>query len=261
KFTPSAIKQVNVKESDIGRPISDISTNIKFSTMMEDIRSVISSSQIIEKEIETLDNKWYQMRLLPCIRQQNNKTDGVIVSFNDITNLKTAQKILIKINEDHNTFIFSASHDLKAPVSNIEALSKNLYDMISPDRGDMIDVANMIIISAIKLKETIGELGDITKIEKEAAEELIEKISISSLLEEIKLSIQDMIIKSNLKINCNFKVEEISFSKKNFRSILLNLLTNAIKYRSPERSLEVTISSERKNNYIIVSLEDNGLGI
>src|SRR6185312_6964300 len=105
KFTPSAIKQVNVKDSDIGRPISDISTNIKFSTMMEDIRSVVSSSHIIEKEIETLDNRWYQMRLLPYVKQQNNSTDGVIVSFNDITDLKTAQKKLIKINEDHNTFI------------------------------------------------------------------------------------------------------------------------------------------------------------
>ena len=261
KFTPSAVKQVNVKESDIGRPISDISTNIKFSTMMEDIRSVISSSVVIEKEVETMDNKWYQMRLLPYVKQQNNSIGGVIVSFNDITDLKTAQRKLIKINEDHNTFIYSASHDLKAPASNIEALSKNLYEMIEPDKEEMRDVANMIMISTAKLKETISELADITKIEKEASEELVETVNINGMLEEVKLSIRDMMVKSNLKINCDFKEEEVFFSKKNFRSILLNLLTNAIKYHSPERELEITINSFKKNNYIILSVEDNGMGI
>ncbi len=262
KFTPSAIKQVNVKESDIGRPISDISTNIKFSTMMEDIRSVISTSNVIEKEVETLDNKWYQMRLLPYLKQQHNNTDGVIVSFNDITDLKIAQRKLIKINEDHNTFIYSASHDLNSPASNIEALSQHLSNIIGNEGNQQLkEVADMIRTSTVKLRETIGELADITKIEKEASEEHVENVNFNNLLEEIKFSIRDMMLKNNVKITCHFQEEEVNFPKKNLRSILLNLLTNAIKYHSPERDPEITIRTTKKDAYTLLSVQDNGMGI
>src|SRR5690606_15344980 len=63
KFSPISIKQLNIRESDIGRPIGDISTNIKFSSLLHDIKSVIDSQETIEKNIETTDGKWYSMMI------------------------------------------------------------------------------------------------------------------------------------------------------------------------------------------------------
>ncbi|HSF56255.1 MAG TPA: chemotaxis protein CheB, partial [Algoriphagus sp.] len=75
KFTPSAINQINLKDSDIGRVISDISTNIRFSSLMDDIRKIILNSTTIEKQVQTLDGRWYQMMGIPYVRQQDNRQD------------------------------------------------------------------------------------------------------------------------------------------------------------------------------------------
>ncbi|MFC4871973.1 CheR family methyltransferase [Negadavirga shengliensis] len=261
KFTPSAVKQINLKESDVGRPISDISTNIKFSTMVEDMQKVAESSHLIEKEVETMDRKWYKMVVLPYVRQQDSQTDGVIISFNDITDLKIAQKKLIKINKDHNTFIYSVAHDLNAPATNIESLANLLLDSIGPENSEINEIARLVRDSVVKLKETILELSDITKLEKQFSEDFVENVNFYDLLEEVKLSIHDMLIKTDLKLTYDFQAETINFSKKNLRSILMNLLTNAIKYRSKDRNPEVHIHTERNNDYTILSVRDNGIGI
>lgn len=261
KFTPSAIKQVNLKETDIGRPLSDISTNIKFSHMMEDLRTVLSSSKMIEKQIETLNNKWYQMTLHPYVRQHDNETDGVIISFNEITDLKEAKNKLIKINQDHHTFIYSVSHDLKAPIANIEGLISALDNSIEEDPAQVYELVDLINLSVKKLKDIIVELSDIPKIERESSEEIQEPIVLSTLFEEIALSIKEIVVKSKASIIVDFNVNEIRYSKKNLRSILLNLLTNSIKYKSPERDPEITIRTEKSGDFIVLSIADNGRGI
>ncbi|HXA02230.1 MAG TPA: chemotaxis protein CheB [Cytophagaceae bacterium] len=259
KFTPSAIKQINLKESDVGRPLSDISTNIKFGTLIDDINNVILASIANEKEIQTTDGRWYQMVILPYIKEQNNQNDGAIITFNDITELKRAQDKLTKINADHDTFIYSASHDLKGPLNNVSGLIASLKDISDPENIAAKEITGLIDESVTKLKETINELSDITKIENEIDER--ENIILKDLLEEVKFSLKDKLLESNAKINIDLKEPEIPFSKKNLRSILLNILSNAIKYRSPDRELELNIRTEKSNDFIILSVQDNGLGL
>src|SRR5690606_24779224 len=116
-----------------------------------------------------------------------------------------------------------------------------------------------LVESVIRLKETINELSDITRIEQEI--EVAEKVNLVRLLEEVKASIRDSLVASNANISVDFEDDEINFSKKNLRSIFFNLLSNALKYRSPDRQLEVLIKSRSLDNAIIISFEDNGIGI
>lgn len=265
KFNPITIKQINIKESDIGRPLADISTNIKFSSLIEDIKLVINT-QINEKEkhIETMDGRWYSMMIVPYLRSQDNKTDGAIITFNDITDITESKRIiqeanrkLVEINKDHDTFIYSASHDLNAPLNNMEGLLSHLKAS-----ENLVEIKTFIlplVESVIRLKETIRELSDITRIENEI--EKAEKVNLRKLLEEVKLSINDLLVKSDARISVDFLENEITFSKKNLRSIFFNLVSNAIKYRSPDRPLEVVIKSRRVDDLIILTFEDNGIGI
>ncbi|MDB4900823.1 MAG: yycG 1 [Mucilaginibacter sp.] len=94
KFSPGTVKQINLQESDIGRPLSHISTNIKFETIINDIKNVLSDGSVITKEIETNDGKWYQIMTMPYIRQADNKRNGAIITFNDISELKRIQQEL-----------------------------------------------------------------------------------------------------------------------------------------------------------------------
>jgi two-component system CheB/CheR fusion protein len=93
KFTPAAVNQVNLIESDIGRPITHISSNIKYSGLIDDIQQVIESSEPIEKEVASSSNRWYLMRIIPYIRR-DRKTDGVVITFVDITAVNELNTLL-----------------------------------------------------------------------------------------------------------------------------------------------------------------------
>lgn len=129
KFSPDAVKLINLLESDVGRPISNISTNIKLDTVIEDIKEVLANGNLITKEIESNNGKWHQIRTMPYIRLADNKIDGAVITFNDITELTRIQRevdqknhSLMRINADLDNFVYTASHDLLAPLGNIEAL-------------------------------------------------------------------------------------------------------------------------------------------
>lgn len=259
KFTPSAIHQVNIKDSDIGRSLRDISTNIKFSTLMEDIASVIADSLKIKKEIQTMDGRWYNMVAIPYIRQFDNQTDGVIITFNDISELKRVQNKLSRINEDNDTFIYAASHDLKGPLINLSSLVLHLRDSIDLETEQAEETIDMIISCVSSLSEVVNELSEITKFENE--EDTIESINLEDLIKEVELGMNALIMSTGATINLELNVTEIIFSKKNLRRVISNLLGNAVKYRSPNRPPEVKINTKISGNYILLTIKDNGIGI
>src|SRR6185312_7725619 len=126
KFSPGTVKLINLRETDIGRPLSNISTNIKFETITEDIKQVIDKGTTISKEIETDDGKWYQTITMPYITL-DHKRNGAMITFNDVTELKQTELELDKINKnllaanaDLDNFVHAASHDLMGPLTNIE---------------------------------------------------------------------------------------------------------------------------------------------
>lgn len=264
RFSPISMLQINIKESDIGRPLSDLSTNIKYPDLIEDIVAVIDTQVLKEKQIETIDGRWYVVTIIPYIKATDGENDGAILTFNDITDLKTSKQIiesannkLVKINQDHDTFIYSVSHDLKAPLQNMEGL---LSLFAETDSIEQINIMKAPLTqSVVRLKETISELADISKIETEIGEASL--VNIEELLTEVKESIAEVLLESEADLEVHLDVREIKFSKKNLRSILLNLLSNAVKYHSPERSLEIVIKSYRSDSFVILSVQDNGLGI
>jgi two-component system CheB/CheR fusion protein len=93
KYTPAVVKQINIIESDIGRPINHFSYNIKYHGLIEDINQVITTAASIEKEIQVREGQFYLMKILPYIRL-DKKTDGVVITFVDITTLKNLNLII-----------------------------------------------------------------------------------------------------------------------------------------------------------------------
>jgi two-component system, chemotaxis family, CheB/CheR fusion protein len=108
KFSPGTVKQINLLETDIGRPLSNISTNFKFETIIDDIKKVLAKGGVVTKEVETNDGRWYQAVTMPYIQLSDQKTTGAIITFNDITELKKTQQELNNTNQLLNMTIDSA---------------------------------------------------------------------------------------------------------------------------------------------------------
>jgi len=264
KFSPGTVKQINLLESDIGRPLSHIATNIKLETITNDIKKVIEEGIVITKEIETNNGLWYLIMTMPYIRQADNRRSGAIITFNDITELKTAEdelskknKSLQRINEDLDNFVYVASHDLLAPLGNIEA-SIDLMNQIKLNGEDLNKISIIINTSIKKFRSLVTDMASIGKIESEMKS--MEMVDLNEIIDNIEWSLNTKIALTGTVIKRNLDVTHVYFSKKNLRSILYNLISNGIKFKGDKPPV-ININSVNKEGNVLLSVEDNGIGL
>lgn len=167
---------------------------------------------------------------------------------------------LTRVNHDLDNFIYTASHDLKAPILNLEGLITALFESMDTPEEYRNQIKDMTIISVNRLKNTIAELSEISKVQKEISED-VQEVRIDQLANEVILSIKDAIESSQADIQFQFGINEIRFSRKNLRSILYNLISNAVKYNSPKRKPVIHVKTKSEGGHIVLSVSDNGLGI
>lgn len=260
KFTPPAMKQFDLKPDDVGKPIQSIINNFRYPSLIENIKSVIHSNQILEKEVQTTDSEWYQMNIIPVKRHASNKTDGVVVTFVNITmrikNLKEQEQLI----SDHETLLDTISHDIKTPLTSL-MVSMELIENVSTENLEEVKSILKIIGKGIgKISNIITELTDARKQEHKykPQEELLK---VEDILEVVRLTLTDMIAESGAVIKSKFEVPEITFSRRKLRSIVYNLINNAIKFKSPDNKPEIFFTTSREENFIVISIKDNGRGI
>jgi two-component system CheB/CheR fusion protein len=263
RFSPGTVKQINLRETDIGRPLSNISTNIKFETLINDINQVLKNGTVITKEIETNDGRWHQMMIMPYVLADHTNS-GAVITFNDITELKAAQqeldkknKSLLRINADLDHFIHVASHDLLAPLANIEG-SINKMNSMAGAEPDMVEYLNIINLSVQQFRKLVTDIATIAKIESDM--NVLEMVDIDVIISNVIWSLGDRIKKSAAVVHTDLEVNKIPFSKKNLRSIVYNLVSNAIKFKR-DLPPEIYLSTKKDGDNVILTVQDNGTGI
>ena len=175
--------------------------------------------------------------------------------------LRKRNEELERINNDLDNFIYTASHDLKSPVVNLQGLTTIIRKKLDKEAGFTgSELLDMVDKSVQKLKNTIGELTEIAKVQKDL-EQQAEKVSFQQVAEDVKEDINGTIEESGAILKEEWLVPDIIYPRNNLRSILYNLLSNAVKYRCPDRQPKISIKTYQENGYVVLRVEDNGLGI
>jgi two-component system CheB/CheR fusion protein len=86
KYNPSSASLINFIDSDIGRPLSHISNNIRYTNFLHDVQQVMRDKQTIEKEVVLGDGKNLLMRIMPYLNR-DKEISGVVITFVDITTI------------------------------------------------------------------------------------------------------------------------------------------------------------------------------
>jgi two-component system, chemotaxis family, CheB/CheR fusion protein len=97
RFTPGATAIINLIQTDMGRPLQHVVTNLSYSAMMDDLGDVLKTLTPREVEVQTTDGAWYKMRIL-SYRTMDNRIDGAVLTFTAITEQKQAQHVLSTAN-------------------------------------------------------------------------------------------------------------------------------------------------------------------
>jgi PAS domain S-box-containing protein len=172
------------------------------------------------------------------------------------------EAIALKLQEQNrqlDEFAHIISHNLRSPIGNIKALIGLLNSQSSITEYQQIfeKLKNV----AHNLSETMNELMETLKVKKETTIERSE-IRFKEIFDKVVQSLEGELIQTEAQLTFDFNdVPSIYYSRPYLESIIQNLLTNALKYRSPKRKPHVVVKTQHTGSSTTLSVSDNGLGI
>jgi PAS domain S-box-containing protein len=196
-----------------------------------------------------------------------------VTEFRDISERKKSEEKIIeqnksltliaedlkKKNEQLEEFTQIVSHNLRSPVSNILGLL-DLYEK-STDQEERAYLFKMLRESGSKILGNLHELNEVLKIRQNRD---IEKqvLSFQDTLQGIKNQLSAKIAETKAKITSDFKnAPEVVYPNIYLESILMNLISNALKYQHPERVPQIHVYTQNSDGGIVMKVRDNGLGL
>jgi len=99
RFTTPTASIIKLIPGDVGRPITDIVTTLDYPGLAEDAQKVLKTLAFVEKQVAARDKRWFTVRIMPY-RTHENRIDGVVVTFSDITKAKNLEVALRKAQSD-----------------------------------------------------------------------------------------------------------------------------------------------------------------
>ena len=213
------------------------------------------------------DWKWLLSFSKMTKKKRNDPGNIVIGSLLDIDFIKRKEielqettKELRKKNNELEKFAYITSHNLRAPVVNILSLTEIKQDpSLTKELEEEID--EKVHQCVIQLNGTLNDLIEIVA-SKSGDTIHSESLNLQNELSIVLNSIEKQVKESGAQLTTDFsECPELFFPKRYLSSILINLLTNAIKYKSEDRKLEIKLWTESDSNYTRLYFSDNGIGI
>ncbi|ALW86898.1 hypothetical protein AUC43_18530 [Hymenobacter sedentarius] len=220
----------------------------------------------------------YQVR-----RTTRGAIDGVLVFAHEVTDQVQARRVveeggaqaralaeqlhatneqLTRTNIDLDNFIYTASHDLKVPIANIEGLLLALRHELPPAGrvGDVPEMLQLMQQATERFRRTIEQLTEVSKLQH-AHDQPVTLVPLAAVVQEVQLDLQPLVQQTRASLTVDVPADvRLPFSEKNLRSVVYNLLSNALKYHHPDRAPDVDLTYYRHDDYHVLRVQDNGLG-
>jgi signal transduction histidine kinase len=203
--------------------------------------SLVSSKKVLVNLMEDLSNE----------KNEALKLFGELESANE--------KLEIK-NSDMQQFVYTISHDLKAPLVTIGGFTNTLYKQLESKLNE--DQLHKFFRISENVKEMQNMLADLLEISKVLTRKLEKSaIDVEELIRTQINQLEGLIEESTASIKISQPILEIFGNSRLVGLCIANLISNAIKYRDNTRSPEIEIFTEMTDNGIRLNVRDNGIGI
>ena len=179
----------------------------------------------------------------------------------DVSSLLSTQKLQEVLDENHflDDFVIGAAHDLKGPLVVIRSYIELIKRFKDERRKE--EALGIIKSASLKMESILKGLEDMVNFQQDQQEQ-IKELSLSATFESACQHLDYQIQEARPLLMTDFSgVTHIRYIKPYLFSILYNLLSNALKYRSHHRMLEITIKSRKEGEFVVLNFKDNGIGM
>ncbi|GIM29129.1 hypothetical protein CPJCM30710_17950 [Clostridium polyendosporum] len=252
----------------IGKNYEDI-TNFDKSNVFKHIENVIKtkeSSYLKYQKLVVSGEEMFVNVLYQPVFGVNGEVSEIAAILIDVTQEVKTNNHMEKILRIHEEFFANISHELKTPLnvifSTIQLFNSYLRDDSLTNNTDKItEYINIMTQNCYRLSKLISNLVDLSNIQSGFFELNLSNENIVNVVEEIVQSVSEYINSKGFSIIFDTDVEEkiIACDSNKIERVILNLISNAIKFSEPQNEIYVNITD--KDNTVEISVEDSGIGI
>ncbi|HEX8330009.1 MAG TPA: PAS domain-containing protein [Hymenobacter sp.] len=214
--------------------------------------------------------RWFLARA-EAIRDQAGDVALWVGANTDVHEFKQVQQQLeeqnarlLRTNEDLDNFVYTASHDLKQPINNMAGIFEELTRTAYFRDPDAIKLISYFERALAQIFSTIDDLSAIVRGQRQQQEIPAETVDLATLVTEVVNSLQDQVTQTGAAFELDFATcPAIFFVRPNLQSLLFNLISNSLKYASPNRPAVIRLSCtpDAATGRPILTVQDNGMGI
>lgn len=176
-----------------------------------------------------------------------------------IQELRQRNKELEETNAYLENFVHVIAHDMRTPVANLKYLTEVFTSLDEEGRTQYL---SLISKSIHKLDNILNGLVQIIDVKGQYTTKIAETIDINEVVEQVLEEQQDVINETGAKVHIkNSFPRKITYIRGYLESILRNLISNALKYRKKNRPTEIYLSVLSQDDFVFISVKDNGIGI
>ncbi len=201
--------------------------------------------------------------VVSAVKDDKEKITGIISAMRDVTHRKKLEealniqlKELQKANDLFENILYIIAHDLKGPIANMY-MALNLIDSVQ-QMQEKIRMLEMFRPLVQRVENTIKGVTGLLQVQK-TNDSAAFKLDFESILNDILLEHKESLRPGALE--SDFKRKTIYYIEPFLTSIMKNLINNAIKYSRENVPLQIKVSTENKNGFILMTVKDNGIGI
>lgn len=241
----------------LGMDYSDL-IKYNYNTMINSLDSELTLDYIVENE---LTEGKYTIEINSCIynlrygliRDERDEVDGMIAVFQDITEQQ-------RLDQMRKEFVADVSHELKTPITTIKSYAETLL------HGDIDRESSTMFLSVIdeecdRMARIVTELLQLSNFDAKRVTWNKEDVDLNELIEKIYMKVQMSVIDKNQTMDIDMKSGHIDLfiDRDALEQVLLNIITNAIKYT--DEGGHILLTTKREDENIVIDISDNGLGI
>jgi two-component system CheB/CheR fusion protein len=261
-FTPSTRLLFNVIPSDVGRPLTDLSSLAVDVELLPDARKVLASRTLVEREVQTRSGAWFMRRVMPY-RTHAEKIEGVVITFQDVTErrriadaLSAAKRQAELASTAKSRFLAAASHDLRQPLQTLALLHGLLAKKVTGEKEQKL--VGRIDEALGAMTSMLNTLLDINQIEAGVVKVDALDFPVNEILDRLRSELTLTAQAAGLALHVAPCRLSIRSDPHLLEQIIRNLLSNALKYTRRGR---VAIGCRRIPGRLRIEIWDTGLGI